>query len=251
MKKYFLLALLFLTSAVNAAEEPVAAVIQGRNKELDAAKKEYENRISEIDAVAIEKLVVIMKNKISAKDFEGAKLVKQAILSIEKPQAGTQVQEDPAVVKPEERIVLKTQPLPQNKPKTEADKYPEGSFKKFGHYYYTFPVPMNYEDAKSACVSLGGHLLSLNSDEEYDFFQKAAIKDGKAFWLDLHYNGDKKSWEKWDGKKAIFVKWQNGFPAEIEKGAVTVIFNYANKKTDMVNVPGRTFTGIVVCEWEN
>lgn len=250
MKKYFLFVLIGGMGLLNAAEDPIAAVMQVHKKELESAKKGYENRISEIDASAMEKLVSIMKTRIAAKDFEGAALVKQAILSIEKFQAGTQVQVAPQLPNAEKRIVSVTQQLSQDTGKTEADKYPEGSFKKFGYYYYIFPVPMNREDAKSACMSLGGHLLSLDNDEEYDFFQKTAIREGKAFWLDLHYNGDKKIWEKWDGKKAAFMKWHNGFPAETEKGASSVIFNYANKNTDMVNANGKTFTGAVVCEWE-
>lgn len=251
MKNKIFMFLLVFAAGFCVADDPIAAVLQSRNKELETAKKDYDNKLSEIDANAIEKLAVIMKNKVSAKDFDGAKRVKQAIMSIENPQAAN-IQDDKAQKPKEaERIILKTQPAVQKAIISDADKYPEGSFKKFGHNYYIFPVQMNYEDSKSACSSLGGHLLSLDSDEEYEFFLKAAIKDGKAVWLDLTYNKDKKIWEKWDGRKAIFFKWHSGFPVEIEKGALSVMFNYANKKTDMVNVPGRNFSGSVICEWEN
>jgi hypothetical protein len=118
---------------------------------------------------------------------------------------------------------------------------PEGTIENEGHYYYLLPNMMVREDAKKACRKLRGHLVSLDSEAEYNFIVKQFA--GKRVWLDLTDEKREGRWLNWRGKKATFMHWGGGEPnggnhanvAEIKQGMNDTVADALD---------------YVVCEWE-
>ena len=53
-----------------------------------------------------------------------------------------------------------------------------------GHHYLFMPKFMTWDEAEAFCEKLGGHLLTVSSQEEHDFIS-AAFPNGSWFWLGL------------------------------------------------------------------
>ncbi|MFX0141047.1 MAG: C-type lectin domain-containing protein [Candidatus Hodarchaeota archaeon] len=126
-------------------------------------------------------------------------------------------------------------------------KIPKAAFKVKGHHYYLMPMEMNYYTAIDACGELGGHILSIDSQQEYDYFHKYAIKNGKTIWLDLTDRKEEGRWLNWRGEDAKFLKWSPGEPNMGDRQNYMVL-NWANQSRDMDDMYNTRFA--VICEWE-
>ena len=128
---------------------------------------------------------------------------------------------------------------------TSADKTPKKASHN-NHVYQIIPERMTWQDAKDYCESLGGHLLTITTQEEYsvleDMLAEAFMimrKDytNSTFWVGAARNG--KEWEWLNGD---VVTW----PTSSRSGYLTITYmgNFYAPYTEPVKY--RYF----ICEWD-
>ena len=76
-----------------------------------------------------------------------------------------------------------------------------------GHHYFLMNVPMNWNDAKKFCESVGGHLVTITSKEEQEWVKKNYHQNQRNLWLGGY---DEKNDGNW--------KWVTGEPWEYANG---------------------------------
>jgi len=237
-----------MSRAVFCAESALDRTLKEREEFLCAAKKDYEKKISEINAATCEKLSTVLRKSIAAKDFKQADGAGKAIIAIQ--NAPSSESEAPELKQSAAGTGKKVEGAHHSIAKTSIDgSYPEGTFRKFGHHYSLFPFKMNYYDAVKTCESLGGHVLNVGDAEEYAFFMDLSRKESKPLWLDLHRKTTDGEWIDWKNEKASYIKWFDGTYGE-NKESVCIAINVNNSGSDMVRINGLKFANYVICEWE-
>ena len=80
---------------------------------------------------------------------------------------------------------------------------PVDSIEFNGHYYKMFDSSMTWQEAKAECESLGGHLVTVTSQEEQDFIQ-TLIENGEKnqYWLGLD---TETGWVT--GEELLYTNW--------------------------------------------
>lgn len=77
-----------------------------------------------------------------------------------------------------------------------------------GHTYQFFDTPMSWSSAEEMCVSLGGHLISINSMEEQSFAMRLTKNaNAENIWTGGYYNTLKKKWLWTDGSDFSYTNW--------------------------------------------
>lgn len=124
-----------------------------------------------------------------------------------------------------------------------------------GHVYAIFnfkDLGLNtYDECVEYCESVGGHLVTLTSEEETQFIVDYMHQyDGHVVLVGLSKQRDGKTWEWVTGEKLDYVKWGEGQPSEHVRADYAV----TSKKTDdgqLINHShGNWETWRMVCEWE-
>ncbi|WP_320169668.1 lectin-like protein [Maridesulfovibrio sp.] len=91
----------------------------------------------------------------------------------------------------------------------------------FGNSQYTLVQSsgITWDDAKVAAESLGGHLATITSSAENDFFKNTVFKDQtKAYWLGASQTGDNnrktptEGWSWVTGENWDYTDWSNAEP---------------------------------------
>jgi hypothetical protein len=83
-----------------------------------------------------------------------------------------------------------------------------------GHIYYLLS-PTNWPSAEAEAVSLGGHLATINDEEENTWvFNRFATNGGVArnLWLGLNDAAQEGHWVWVSGEAAAYRKWAPGEP---------------------------------------
>lgn len=76
------------------------------------------------------------------------------------------------------------------------------------HTYQFFDTPMSWSSAEEMCVSLGGHLISINSMEEQSFAMRLTKNaNAENIWTGGYYNTLKKKWLWTDGSDFSYTNW--------------------------------------------
>ena len=59
-----------------------------------------------------------------------------------------------------------------------------------GHYYKVFNYCMTWEEAKNFCEEIGGHLVTITSQDEQNFIEKILSNDANKnfYWIGGHKN---------------------------------------------------------------
>lgn len=134
-----------------------------------------------------------------------------------------------------------------------------------GHTYgiYSGTTPFSWTDARDMCEELGGHLVSINSEEEQDFLKYLALTSTSSkglYWLGGYRNiDDQYNWYWCDGTKFSYENWASGEPntntydeCYVEMYASTGLWN---DTLNYVDVGGNYFYNTTncgfICEWEN
>jgi hypothetical protein len=89
--------------------------------------------------------------------------------------------------------------------------------KATGHFYTRINTPLNWQDAETRAIELGGHLTTLNDVAENDWVVMA-VGTGWIGYKDVWQSGDSGSdppgrWVWADGDPSTFVSWNNSNPA--------------------------------------
>lgn len=75
-----------------------------------------------------------------------------------------------------------------------------------GHWYKAYDISKSWTDAKSYCESLGGHLVTITSNEENNFVYSTIKNKGKnVYWLGGYLNNN--SWCWITGEPFYFTNW--------------------------------------------
>lgn len=245
MKTFFFLLILqvSLLFKLSAEENTANKILSDRRNELKEARQKYIEETDKIDKEALERLGSLLRDRIIKKDFAGAKKIKEAISRVIDSKAPLEPQKSSAPTEnkapaPKRTGILKS---------TLDENYPEGTFRQFGHHYHQLPFKMNRIDAEKLCKDLGGHLLSVDTPEEYRFFHEYSVKQKKPLWLDIFKKNNE--WANWKGEKAKYLKWFDG-KYEIWPDSDYVAINVNNSKSDMVKMKGTKFSNFVICEWD-
>ncbi|MBQ3345641.1 MAG: putative Ig domain-containing protein, partial [Synergistaceae bacterium] len=134
-----------------------------------------------------------------------------------------------------------------------------------GHRYRIYPDGMTWSEAKAYCESLGGHLVTIASQEEQNVVASLVLSgDKNSYWLGGQKN-DNDAWSWIDGSAWDYTHWAAGQPdfAYENKLMMYRLSNPAkpsepgtwNNLIDAGTFNTETFFGTAnfgfVCEWDN
>uniref|UniRef100_A0A3B3R0X4 C-type lectin domain-containing protein n=1 Tax=Paramormyrops kingsleyae TaxID=1676925 RepID=A0A3B3R0X4_9TELE len=93
-------------------------------------------------------------------------------------------------------------------------------------------VGKTWIDSELNCLSSGGNLASIHSEEEFQFI-KALIKSRDSAenptWIGLTDSSKEGTWLWTDGSKVDFTKWNSGEPNNVNGGENCVHTNWSGK----------------------
>ena len=78
------------------------------------------------------------------------------------------------------------------------------------HYYYYFPTSLTWHNAKLACESIGGHLVTIATENENIFVNNLA--ENNRIWIGFTDERVEGEWEWITGEPVIFENWASGEP---------------------------------------
>lgn len=83
-----------------------------------------------------------------------------------------------------------------------------------GNMYYVYDKKMTWSAAKKYCELLGGHLVTITSQDEQDFVQSLpeALGKGHRFWIGLSQDAPDSPWQWVTGERLEYSNWARGFP---------------------------------------
>lgn len=93
-----------------------------------------------------------------------------------------------------------------------AASIPSDAVEWKGHYYKAYNSGYGYNKAKSYCESLGGHLVTINSEAENSIVSDLADQAGRnCYWIGIHI--DSQGIYKWiTGEKSSYSNWGSEEP---------------------------------------
>ena len=115
-----------------------------------------------------------------------------------------------------------------------------------GNYYKLFDEGVNWFDAKDACERIGGHLITINSEEENEFITSVLINSATryCYWTAIMYDYELMNWVHYDGTTVEYQNWADNEPND-----------WKNKNEAFVHLYGKRFTGGIgikeIGEWND
>ncbi|XP_036375393.1 lactose-binding lectin l-2-like [Megalops cyprinoides] len=104
-----------------------------------------------------------------------------------------------------------------------------------GRCFQYFTLEKDWAEAESHCVSLGGHLASVHSEEENNFVKKLTLSynpsDGR-FWLGLTDCYKEGTWRWSDGTETDFTEWNPSEPNNANGGENCLLPDARSKWND-------------------
>ena len=135
-----------------------------------------------------------------------------------------------------------------------------------GHRYQLIDVGMTWEEAQAYCQSVGGHLVTITSQEEQNFIESLLSYGTKNnYWLG-GFKGDTGQWQWITGETPVYSNWASNQP-DNTNGLENALMIYKGINPVNPNQPGQwndlnsngtcgteTFFGTenfgFVCEWD-
>ncbi|MEO1626479.1 MAG: lectin-like protein, partial [Bacteroidota bacterium] len=119
-----------------------------------------------------------------------------------------------------------------------------------GHQYYCSNFTETWHNARQFCIDNGGHLASINDEEENDFL--AGIVAAPSAYIGLHDENQEGSWEWLNGDDFTYSNWIDGQPNNYNNAQHYVeIFGkntaYRGKWNDQYGYEKREFIMEVPC----
>lgn len=88
----------------------------------------------------------------------------------------------------------------------------EGTVEYDGHKYKFYDDSMTWEEARDFCERQGGHLVTINSDEEQSFLKDNSTGERNLYWIGLQESDDEWGWIT--GEELSYTNWAEGEPNE-------------------------------------
>ncbi len=121
-----------------------------------------------------------------------------------------------------------------------------------GHYYVLTSGPMDWTQAESEAKSLGGHLVTVNSQAENDFLQKVYFSGHErdtGYWLGFNYVETEGVWVWASGEQVTYTNWYPGMPDDYDGNEdfaeINGYFPAGTWNDTNVNNYGGPFVGII------
>ena len=95
-------------------------------------------------------------------------------------------------------------------PQAEEQHYilPADAISYNGHYYKLFEMSLSWSEAEEYCKGIGGHLVSVNSEQEQTFIESISQVSSKInIWIGGFKNGE--SWMWTDGSTFEYTNWDS------------------------------------------
>ena len=134
-------------------------------------------------------------------------------------------------------------------------------FVKFnGHKYKVYKEAVSWSDAKEICEKAGGHLVTINSEDEQNFINHLLLRDNaNCYWTGgIKVPG---SWQWVTGENITYRNWAKGEPNNLD-GDETVMMIYGKNSSNIgqwndespFGNPHDEFYSLknfgYICEWE-
>ena len=128
------------------------------------------------------------------------------------------------------------------------------------HSYYIFDTSMTWAQAKKYCEDLGGHLVTITTNEEQEFIKQLIAEkysQNKKFWIGASDTEVEGTW-KWVTDEAFsYNNWGNGEPDNLYNQDFAIIQNYTISKTNYTigdyqwdDIQDGESGVLFICEWE-
>ncbi len=231
---------------VAADTDSVESILKQREAKTVKTKKLLNTALVKINAETIKKLETLLETETKAGRKKQAEEIKTIIAKMKSESEAIEADieaDDDAATQGKDKTKKKEE---KEESKKSEIVYPAGTFEWSGHKYYLLPEAMKVEDAIEACEKLGGHLLSIENQEELDYFQGIALEKGQELWIDLK-EGPAGKWKNGKGEEAKFIKWA---PKQPTAGKDGVVINTAQHKSFAGMETRFSTEREVVCEWE-
>lgn len=130
-----------------------------------------------------------------------------------------------------------------------------------GHTYSIINLPLSWTEAEAYCESIGGHLMTVTSQEEEDFLENQLKNYGVTkdnYWLGATDIGHTGTWSWVTGEEFKYSKWDSGEPnngrggTEHYMGLYYEGYNkgYWNDFQEAGDVSRTLNTFGFICEWD-
>jgi hypothetical protein len=130
-----------------------------------------------------------------------------------------------------------------------------------GHLYGVYDTVMDWQQAKSYCESIGGHLITIASQEEQDFFDDTLVDltTRELHWLGATDEAEEGVWKWVSGEPFAYSNWLRGQPDDSweDENYVNLVakdtYWYSSQVGKWIDV---TVSGNIdhnigfVCEWD-
>ena len=145
---------------------------------------------------------------------------------------------------------------------TNELQIPEDAIEFNGHYYKLFDDSITWSKAKEYCESIGGHLVTVNTQAEQDFLINLSESSKKKnLWIGAKSdNSGNYSWVT--GEVFSFTNWATGEPNNVHNSQFTAMMYTHNASVHAglwndENENGRDWSGYYlsdfgfICEWDD
>ena len=129
-----------------------------------------------------------------------------------------------------------------------------------GHRYKTYRAALSWSEARDACEKMGGHLVTINSEEEQDFVTHLILRgNANCYWIGgIKVPG---RWQWITGEAVTYRNWAKDEPNNADGNEVVIMMYgktssnigqwndespFGNPYDDFYNLENFGF----VCEWE-
>ncbi len=128
--------------------------------------------------------------------------------------------------------------IPQTTPK--PTNIPEDALEFNGSYYKVYNDSISWDEAKEKCEEMGGHLLTITSQEE-QFFVTGIISQqtNNCYWLGATNSADGSTWKWVTGEAFDYTNWKSGEP------------NNENYSENYLEIFAKTYDDISVGQWND
>ena len=224
----------------SAKANEVLRKYQGARKKLvdGYAQQRAENR-----AALIETLEKALKAATTSSDLDDAVAIRDAINVLRLSET---VKDPSAVVS---RPLADDSPAVSKKEAGRPDdsRIPEDAISFGEHHYKLFPNAVPWLEAAKTCQGLGGHLLRMETAEEFKFVVETVTKGAKKHcWID-GIEKRKNAWYYSNGKSIKRMNWAAGEPDAGGENEHFIVMSASGECSNVPATPNRAF----ICEWDN
>ena len=197
--------------------------VEFKSSKAKAALREYERKLGDVDKELGQQLRDLEKNYQMKVELIRARLLSNLTEAMEEEARRVNVEEankirgalqtakeiEPATL--EELVGNRVKkPAKAIQPKV---RIPKTALKFNGHHYAICTDPMTWHRARAYCETLGGHLASINTKQEFNFLDQAFFQRNLKLYLDGSDEAKENEWVFSSGRKVNF----SNIPADRRK----------------------------------